>query len=181
MRLFVAIPISEETTRELAAAVERMRRSPGAEELRWSPPESWHITLQFLGTAGSEEYACVVQRLRGLRASQMKIVPEKIEAFGRVGILHAAVKAAPELLQLEKRVTTATAACDFAREDRPYRPHITLARRRGHGGRDAISSTAQKNRELGAFTGFTATEFALYESFLGGAARYEIRERFPLD
>lgn len=180
MRLFVAIPMPEETTRELAAAVERMRRRPGAEELRWSPPESWHITLQFLGTAGSEEYACVVRRLRGVGASHVKIVPGKIEAFGRVGILHAGVKAAPELLELEKRVTAATAACGFAREDRPYRPHITLARRRGRGGRDAISSTVQKNCDLGAFTGFTATEFALYESFLGNAARYEIRERFPL-
>ena len=180
MRLFVAVPLPEETTRELAAMVERMRRRPDAGELRWSPPESWHITLQFLGNAGTEEFACLVERLRGVRAAPMKIVPEKIGAFGRVGILHAGVTPTPELLELEKRVTAATVRCGFEREDRPYRPHITLARRRGRGGRDGISSVAQKNAEITPFKSFMADEFALYESFLGGAARYEIRERFPL-
>jgi 2'-5' RNA ligase len=180
MRLFVAIPMPEETTRELGEAVARMRKRPGAEELRWSPPESWHITLQFLGSAGTEEFACLLERLREVRAARMKIVPEKIGAFGRVGILHAGVKPTADLLDLEKRVTAATARCGLEREDRPYRPHITLARRRGRGGRDGISSAARKNAEVVAFQPFTADEFALYESFLGGAVRYEIRERFPL-
>jgi 2'-5' RNA ligase len=180
MRLFVAIPMPEETTRELGEAVARMRKRPGTEELRWSPPESWHITLQFLGNAGAEEFACLLDHLRGVRGVPLKIVPEKIGAFGRVGILHAAVKPTPELLELEKRVTAATVRCGFEREDRPYRPHITLARRRGRGGRDGISSAAQKNAEMTPFNSFMADEFALYESFLGGAARYEIRERFPL-
>jgi 2'-5' RNA ligase len=180
MRLFLAIPLRDETTRELSDTVERIRKRPGAEQLRWSSPESWHITLQFLGNAGAEDYACLLERLRRVRAAPVKIVPEKLGAFGRVGILHAGVKPTPELLDLEKLVTAATAACGFAREDRPYRPHITLARRRGRGGRDGIASAAEKNRELMPFSGFTADQFALYESFLGGAARYEIRERFPL-
>jgi 2'-5' RNA ligase len=180
MRLFVAIPVPEETTRELASAVERMRKRPGAEELRWSPPESWHVTLQFLGNAGAEEYACLVERLRVVRVRPAKIVAENVGAFGRAGILHVGVKATPELVALEKRVTATTKGCGFAREDRPYMPHITLARRRGRRGRDGILSAAERNRELVAFAGFTADEFAIYESFLGGAARYEIRERFPL-
>ena len=180
MRLFVAIPMPDETTRELAAAMERMRKRPGAEELRWSPPESWHITLQFLGSVGPEEYACLLDRLGGVHGTPMKILPEKIGAFSQAGILYAGVKPTPELLKLEKRVTEATQACGFVREDRPYHPHITLARRRGRGGRNGITSAAEKNRELVPFRGFTAREFALYESFLGSAARYEIRERFPL-
>lgn len=180
MRLFVAIPMPDSTTRELGETVARMRKRPGADELRWSPPESWHITLQFLGNAGAEELACLLEQLRGIRAQPVKIEPEKIAAFGRTGILHAGVKATPELLNLEKRVAAATAQCGFEREDRPYRPHITLARRRGRGGWDGISSAARKNDGLVAFKKFTAGEFALYESFLGGAARYEIRERFPL-
>ena len=180
MRLFVAIPMPDGTSRELAAAIERMKKRPGAEELRWSPPESWHLTLQFLGNSGSEEYACLLERLRVVRAHPIQIVPEKIGAFGRVGILYAGVKGTPELMALEKQVAASTKPCGFACEDRPYRPHITLARRRGRGGRDRITSAAEKNREQIAFTGFIAHEFALYESFLGGAAGYEIRERFPL-
>lgn len=180
MRLFVAIPMTEPRTHELSAAVERMRRRPGAEELRWSPPESWHVTLQFLGDSSAEGLACLLQQLREIQAKPVKIVPDKIGAFGRAGVLHAGVKATPELLALEKRVSAAAARCGFAREERPYYPHITLARSRGRGGRDAISSIVEKSREMVPFTAFTTGEFALYESFMGGAARYEIRERFPL-
>jgi len=110
----------------------------------------------------------------------VKIAPQKIGAFGRAGILHVEVEPTPELLELERRVTAATSQCGFTREDRPYRPHITLARRRARSSRNGIASTAEKSLELKPFTVFTAAEFALYESFLGGAARYEIRERFPL-
>lgn len=179
MRLFVAIPVPEETRRELASAVGRMRLRPRAEELRWSPPESWHVTLQFLGNAVAEEYACLLERLREVRPAAVKIMPESLGAFERVGILYAGVTATPGLLELQKRVTAATAPCGFAREDRPYRPHITLARRRGRGRRYGISSAAE-SREGTPFTAFTADEFALYESFLGGAARYQIHQRFPL-
>jgi RNA 2',3'-cyclic 3'-phosphodiesterase len=180
VRLFVAIPIPDHTTRELAVAVERMKKRPGAEELRWSPPESWHITLQFLGNTRAEEYACLVERLGAIRIHPVKIVPDKVGAFGRVGILYAGVKVTPELMGLQKQVIASTKHCGFAPEDRPYRPHMTLARRRGRGGRNGITTAAEKNRELMPFTEFAAHEFALYESFLGGAARYEIRERFSL-
>lgn len=180
MRLFVAIPVPNETTRELAVAVERMKKRPGAEELRWSPPESWHVTLHFLGNAGAEEYGCLVERLRAVRVHPVKIVPENVGAFGRVGILYAGVKGTPELMALQKQVVASTKHCGFAPEDRPYSPHITLARRRGRGGRNGITSAAEKNRELMPFTEFAAHEFALYESFLGAGARYEIRERFLL-
>lgn len=180
MRLFVAIPISGQTTRELGEAMEGMRERPGAEELRWSPPESWHITLQFLGNVAAEKFACLLLHLRKIQTQPVKIVPEKICTFGRRGILYVSVEATPGLLGLEKQVTAATALCGFAREDRPYHPHITLARTRGRSGRDGIALAADKNGELTLFTAFTAGEFALYESFLGGATRYEIRERFPL-
>ena len=180
MRLFVAIPLSEEATRELGETAARIRKRPGADELRWSPPESWHVTLQFLGNVAAEEYVCLLERLRGVRASPVKIGPQKIGAFGHAGILHVEVKPTPELLELERGVIAATSQCGFTREDRPYRPHITLARRRARSSRNGIASTAEKSLELKPFTGFTAAEFAFYESFLGSAARYEIRQRFPL-
>lgn len=181
MRLFVAIPLPTETMLELAAAVQRIRKRPDAEKLRWSPRESWHVTLQFLGKAGADECACLVGQLRGLPVAAVRIVPERMGTFARVGILYAGVKATSELLDLEKNVTSATAPCGFAREDRPYRPHITLARRRGRGWQGGVTSVAEEAHQLTPFSGFTAREFALYESFPGSAARYEIRERFPLD
>lgn len=49
MRLFVAILPPPAAAAELAAALGGLRGLPGAADLRWTAPESWHFTLAFLG------------------------------------------------------------------------------------------------------------------------------------
>src|ERR1035441_2758269 len=81
-----------------------------------------------------------------------------------------------ELLLLHIRVTVATELCGFVRDTRPYQPHITLARGKGKGQRQALRELKTKVRPQPYFTRFVAEEFLLYESFLGPAgSRYEIR------
>ncbi len=62
MRLFAGIPIAAAVIDELSAVSLRLRSS--TDGLRWSAPESWHITLQFLGSTGQEQYDCTVARLQ---------------------------------------------------------------------------------------------------------------------
>ena len=51
--LFIGIPLAAATANDLTAAVNRLRSTANQRaasgNLRWSAPESWHITLQFLG------------------------------------------------------------------------------------------------------------------------------------
>ena len=180
MRLFVAVPIPPNTSRELGEVVAQMRVWPGMEGLRWSPPESWHITLQFLGSATTRQYSCLVGRLCQIRADPVEIIPEEIGTFRRVGILYAGVKRISKLDDLERLVTAATVPCGFIRQERPYQPHITLARKGSQSGRKGITVGAEKNGQFRTFQRFTCNEFALYESLLGATVRYEVRERFPL-
>jgi len=177
MRLFIGIPLAAAVIDELRAASARLRSS--ADGLRWTAPESWHITLQFLGNTSSEQYACLVPSLRALHAPQVPVSLEGLGCFDRGGILLARVHLAPELLLLQEHVTTATQPCGFVPETRPYQPHITLARAKGLQRR--LGELEAKIRRQPDFTRFTAREFFLYESFLSPAgARYEVRERFPL-
>ena len=84
-----------------------------------------------------------------------------------------------ELTGLQERVVAATAPCGFVPEERPYHPHITLARDKG--GRQGLRKL--KSRIAGApeFSSFVAGEFLLYESFPGpGGSRYEVRVQFGL-
>jgi 2'-5' RNA ligase len=179
MRLFVGIPLAAAVIGELSAAVARLQSD--RDGLRWSAPESWHVTLQFLGNAGREEYDCVVARLRELRLPSVPIQLEGLGLFDRAGTLIVAVRVTPELLVLQRRVTAATRLCGFVPETRPYQPHITLARGKGQGQRRGILKLKAAIGRQRSFTGFVAGEFLLYESFLGPAgSRYEIRERFPL-
>jgi len=178
MRLFVAIPLATAVTGELKAASARLRSA--GDGLRWSMPESWHITLQFLGNTSPEQYQCVVESLRGLHAPPVPVCLEGLSSFDRAGVLLAGVRLTPELVSLQERVTAATQHCGFVPEARPYQPHITLAR--GKGQRHSLGDLKDKIRRAPSFTRFTASEFLLYESFLSPAgSRYEVRDRFPID
>jgi hypothetical protein len=66
MRLFIAIPLAPAVTRQLASLRSQLER-PG-DGLRWSSPESWHVTLQFLGAADESQYRCLMNCLSDLLA-----------------------------------------------------------------------------------------------------------------
>jgi 2'-5' RNA ligase len=179
MRLFVGIPMAAAVIDELSTISLQLRSKEDG--LRWQTPESWHITLQFLGNTSREQYECAAAQLRTLNMPPVPIRLEGLSAFNRAGILIAAVTLTPELLLLQERVTTATAHCGFVAETRPYQPHITLPRGKGKGQQPGLLALKIKLRHQPVFTRFSAREFLLYESFLGPAgSHYEVRERFSL-
>jgi len=115
MRLFVAIPLSDAVADELTAITARLRsRSDG---LRWQQPESWHITLQFLGSTSQQQYECILPRLRELHLPPLPVRLEGLGFFDRAGVFLATVKVSPALLQLQQRVTAATEPCGFVSDE----------------------------------------------------------------
>jgi 2'-5' RNA ligase len=182
MRLFVGIPLATTTTHELGAEVDRLRSKTASESrLRWSAAESWHITLQFLGSTTPQQYECVTARLRGLRQPPVPIELGAVDTFDRAGILFIDVRVTPQLSALQQAVIAATLPCGFVPETRPYHPHITLARRKGRVGDRELRDLKSQIDTLRQFASFTADAFVLYESIAtSGGSRYEVRERFPL-
>ena len=178
MRLFIGIPLPETVMGELAALMERLR-SPG-DGLRWSAAAGWHITLQFLGKTSEEQYACVVAGLRNIGFPLFEIQLEPPGFFERAGVFFAGVRLSPELVRLQELVIAATRPCGFEPEDRPYHPHITLARSKD--GPRRLRDLKTKLAGGTEFSGFRGVEFLLYESFPEpSGSRYEIRERFGLN
>jgi RNA 2',3'-cyclic 3'-phosphodiesterase len=179
MRLFIGIPLVAATADALAIEVARLRAKTPADFLRWSAGESWHITLQFLGSTKPEQYECLVAELRKLRHTPVVIRLGALGIFDRAGILYVDVHVTPELVSLQRTVVAATTPCGYAPEDRPYHPHITLARRKGKRGHELRNLKLQTLRP--GFPGFTAESFLLYESVATPeGSRYEVRERFAL-
>jgi len=180
MRLFVGVPLAAAVMDELESVSMRLRLN--GDGLRWSTPESWHITLQFLGNSSQQQYECIVARLRELRSPPIPVELAETGFFDRVGIFFAGVSLTPELAALQQRVSEATSYCGFILEDRPYRPHITLARSKGKAGKQGIDGLKTRIRRQPRFTRFVADGFAIYESFTRpGGSHYEVRERFRLD
>jgi RNA 2',3'-cyclic 3'-phosphodiesterase len=175
MRLFVGVPLADEVIEELSAVSMRLHSSEDG--LRWSAPESWHITLQFLGS--TSEYECIVARLGELSLPPLPVHLEELGFFERAGVFFAGVRLTSELGALQQRVTAATGLCGFVPETRPYHPHITLARSKSKGVTAIRALKGRIHREP-RFSGFVAEEFVLYQSVPGAkGSHYEIRERFP--
>ena len=173
MRLFIGIPLASSVVTELTTLIEGLKTP--ADGLRWSAAEGWHITLQFLGSTRVEQYDCVVAGLHGIRFAPFEVNLEPPGFFDRAGVFFAGVKLSAELTGLQAQVMEATKPCGFVPEDRPYHPHITLARDKGGG----LRRLKPRVPDAVKFPGFIANEFLLYESFLGrGGSRYEARERF---
>jgi 2'-5' RNA ligase len=183
MRLFVGIALAEAVVRELESLAARLRSGQQhlAASMRWTAPESWHITLQFLGNATPEQLACLTARLGEVRSAPVPVEMGALGCFDRAGVFFADVAVTPGLAALAERVVEATGQCGFVAETRPFRPHITLARAKQHERGTGLRTLAAGVRRQPPFSRFTAREFLLYESHLSAeGARYEVRGRFPL-
>jgi 2'-5' RNA ligase len=182
MRLFIGIALAPETVNSLANVRQQFEPSAGA-DLRWSLPETWHVTLQFLGQTSEEQQACVIEKLRTIRAAQVPVRIHGLGFFERAGVFWAGVALTPELLALQQFVTAAMRNCGFVPEERAYSPHITFARTKGRAGAKALAplQKAVEQTTIDLTAEFTAAEFMLYESIPGPqGSRYEVRERFRL-
>jgi 2'-5' RNA ligase len=156
-----------------------MRWRSTADGLRWSSPDSWHITLQFLGKVGQQQHDCIVSRLNELRQGAVPIQLDGLGFFDSAGIFFAGVTLTSELVALQQRVTAATRACGFVPETRPYHPHVTLARTKGK--TKALQELKNKLHRPPKFTSYVAEEFLLYESVpTPTGSLYEVRHRFAL-
>jgi RNA 2',3'-cyclic 3'-phosphodiesterase len=105
-------------------------------DYRWVDPSAMHVTLAFLG----EQPEAVLPRLEtiGLAASSASRSaalrlgqPGSFGARSAPRVLWVGLEGdVPALLGLQSRLADDLRAAGFAVEDRPFSPHITLARRR---------------------------------------------------
>lgn len=127
MRLFIGLPVPT----ELAFALVRLTQALELRGSRLTPRENMHLTLIFLGEVAESAVPCIERELAQLSFASFPLRITGLNTFSRAGVLFAEVAAVRPLLDLQSRVADGMAGCGFAREDRPYCPHLTLARLRG--------------------------------------------------
>jgi RNA 2',3'-cyclic 3'-phosphodiesterase len=164
VRLFVALWPPPDAVSELLAAVDEIRTE--GPRLRWTTPEQWHLTLAFLGEVADERRPELEERL-ARAATRHPPLALRFAGGGRFGtrLLFTKVDGDREpLTRLAGSIAAAARRCRIPVDDRPYRPHLTLARARD--GED-LRTIAER---LGTFAGrpWTATHVDLVESRLGG-------------
>ncbi len=137
MRLFVAVEIDPAVAGSLAAFSAQLRqRAHGlapAARIGWVSPEQLHVTSRFIGEVNDKKASAIAGALlEELEIDPFELVLRGAGAFPERGaprVLWAGISSGVEgLTALEAEVSRRLIACGIAREERPYRPHVTLAR-----------------------------------------------------
>ncbi|RME25966.1 MAG: RNA 2',3'-cyclic phosphodiesterase [Deltaproteobacteria bacterium] len=134
IRAFIAVHLPGKLLDRVAELRAALEPHQGRARIKWVRPGNMHITLKFLGEIAT---ASVEPLGRALRKELGAVRPFDIELAGcgsfpprgRPRVLWVGVREGAERLkELAERVEDACAGLGFARESRPFRAHLTLAR-----------------------------------------------------
>lgn len=183
MRAFLAVPSQPMWVESARGLVARLGdRLPRAS---WTRPESWHLTLKFLGEVdegfvarfAEEIGAAALETVTGeIQAGPAVVFPER----GRPRVLGVGFSQSPGLesvagLARHAQETAARLGC--AEEDRPFHAHVTFARIRD-GWPAKAAEEYRREVESWSFPPWLARSCVLFESLLTseGAVHTPIHE-----
>ncbi len=183
-RLFIAVPLSQEAraaierlvdeTKETAEASAREPRSP----VRWVRMDGLHLTLRFLGPTEPEQAASLPALLDLVAAgeSPFAVTIRRAGAFPsprRPRTLWLGIGDGEErLAMIAQRLATVLTSSGWPLDERPFRPHLTLARADGRREGPAVAEALVEQAQDFSVS-FAADRLVLFESLTGGGpARY---------
>jgi len=175
MRAFIAIDLPDEICKPLGEWQAEFRASceAGSQNLgdiRWTRPEGFHLTLKFLGHVPDDRIDRVIEALKPLCDFQR--FPVEVKGFGffpnarRPRVLWVGVKAPPALQGLAERLEASMERVGFAREQRSFTPHLTLARFKSPRPQPGLEQLLKQRGEDASLGRFEVSEFVLFESKL---------------
>jgi 2'-5' RNA ligase len=173
VRLFIAISIPQDVRAPIASLLQKFRAI--TPQVKWIRGENLHITLKFLGETDSSNLSFIEQSLAEIKSPQHVslnflapafMIRAKAPSIIWIGISHS-----ENLQSLVNDIESKMHNFGFPKEDRPFVPHLTLARvpRSGPPWRVApfpetlIETIRESSTEI---SGFSASEFHLIESKL---------------
>lgn len=133
IRSFVAVELPKEAKKGLASLKEELERDEHR-FVKWVDPEGIHLTLKFLGNIPSKR---VTEITEAMRKAAEGIPPFLVEISGlgafpslkQPRVVWVSVGGdLDKLSTLQKNIDSGLAALGFASEERPFVPHLTLAR-----------------------------------------------------
>lgn len=150
---------------------------------RWVHPEDYHITLAFLGFAKKELLDEAITAIGQLKEqhSTFSLTFSAIGTFGsknRPRIFWAGVEPQKALQQVREDVFKECERIGFQLDQKPFRPHITLARK--WGSNKLYEEDGKRIRNQGNPFTFTVKNIVLYRTDMDKIPKYFPYAVFPL-
>lgn len=180
-RVFAALPVAAPVLGALGTQVATVRWPRG---IRAVPSARWHVTAAFFGDVEQEQITdCLIPGLRATCADSPALRVRVVGSGGfRSGVLYLKVteEGSPKIAGLAEALYLVGRGCQAAGSQgrpKPYRAHITVARRR-----QREVSIDEPLKQLAGVTSdaWDVTEVHLVESTLGPQPNYRVVATFPL-
>lgn len=177
-RLFVGLELPPPVCSSISTLIEPDRISTA----RWLPASSWHITLHFLGATPMEDVHAALANVQAAPFTARLSAAGTFSIKDRPHVLWAGVPTTPGLTALHAAVRQALIGAGFRVEDRPFRPHVTLAKLRCRKKEDAETVNGfVRDHQIFEAPAFQVDSFTLFESVSNESGPlYVSRRRYPL-
>ncbi len=149
----------------------------------WVHPEDYHITLAFLGHADQRRLAESVLNVKAALTNvhSFRVELNQMGTFGRPNlprILWVNTTERPSLAEVRNHVYTSCIEAGFELETRPFKPHITIARKWMGQGEFQMAAVEKILGTSLQGPAFSIEEAVLYRTHLDKVPKYEIVESF---
>lgn len=198
MRTFIAVELPVAVQQHVRVVQQKVQGRLAQVDSRpcfnWIPPANTHITLRFLGETNEQQRDRIVQGLATLCAQEgtFSLSLSGLDCFPNFRApriiwqgIHGDL---PALARLQAPVEVLARAVGFTAEERPFSPHLTLARARRDAQRQALAGAGRILERLAAgelvlpAVRFDVAEIHLMRSeLLPGGARYTSLASFRLE
>ncbi|MCE5227967.1 RNA 2',3'-cyclic phosphodiesterase [bacterium] len=175
-RLFLAIPLPDEVRAELEDLTARLKKGAQFTRCRpsWVHAGSIHLTLAFLGNTPPDKVDAISGAASRVAAafSPLRIEIKRLGVFPdwhHPRVLWAGLRDRTHQLEdLQRKLNDSLSLIGFRPDDKPFRPHLTLARIKSLTGVTQLRSVVESHQDFHA-TAFDAGRLVLFRSQLDPA------------
>lgn len=176
-RLFIAVDIPDKIKNKISKCY------CGIEKVKWMKKENLHITLEFLGDTGIDEYYRIIDVLNSISFNSFNLSLKDMGTFskrGKISTVWLGLNDNTHLIELNNIIKKRLNRSGLNIKTGHYRPHITIARLRRGCREDDIIPFLKYNHNFLSHV-FEVNDFKLYSSVIyPEGSKYKVEEVFNL-
>ncbi|HEX8524282.1 MAG TPA: RNA 2',3'-cyclic phosphodiesterase [Tepidisphaeraceae bacterium] len=183
MRMFLAIELPEDVREHLVRVQEAV--APALDGIAMTRPENLHVTVKFLGEVDEAKSGELCDSIAKVTSAAIDLEAVGVECFPPRGTIRiVAAQMAGDVQALAGVHAAIEQRCKFLgfeKENRKYRPHVTLGRARKPLAPNTRKTVEEASAKLWPGPRFHLKDVVLMQSKLKPAgAEYLVVARFPL-
>ena len=168
MRVFIGIKLDERVHNEIEKFLEPFKKI--SSPIRWVKPENVHITLKFIGEVPEEKYAKIENYL-GEAEFDTGPFDLRLAGCGKFGrgntlnIFWIGITPSDPLALVFKKIENILAKIGIEKENRPFKPHITVGRNKKNFNFKSFFNMIEENSQQ-LISEFNVGHFQVFKSQL---------------